>query len=109
MNDFKIEYNSRLTTTGLYNMLYNIKWFKNIDKYELKEVFDKLASSTYLTQEEYLEIGMMLSDLIDNNSTMILTAIVTKLYEYSVPVVKIEKVEKKTNRRKKKEGGKEEI
>lgn len=107
MNNFKIEYNSRLTTTGLYNMLYNIKWFKNIDKYELKEVFDKLQSSTYLTPDEYLEIGKRLSDLIGNNSVMNLTAIVTKLYEYSVPVVKIEKVEKKTNRRKRKEGGEE--
>lgn len=106
MNEFKIVYNTRLTTTGFYNMLYNVKWFKNINKYELKEVFELLQSKTYLTPDEYLEIGMKLSDLIDNNSTMILTAIVTKLYEYSVPVVKIEKVEpKKTNRRKKKEGG----
>lgn len=106
MNNFKIEYNSRLTTTGLYNMLYNIKWFKNIKTYDLKEVFDKLQSNTYLTPEEYLEIGKKLSDLIDNNSTMILTAIVTKLYEYSVPVVKIEKVEAKRKRQtKKKEGG----
>lgn len=106
MSNFKIEYNSRLTTNGLYNMLYNIKWFKNVNAYDLKEVIEKLKNKTYLTPDEYLEIGMKLSNLIDNNSTMILTAIVTKLYEYSVPVVKIEKVEPKRKRQtKKKEGG----